>query len=139
MFNRNRLILLIIFPFLFSGCAQKGLLLQKYDADSYRVEKLLPNDVSQKNPIFIVYGDTQSSWRVQHKFIASENWLTLKMLIFPVYETIWLGNGIIGTFNRIRLHPDIGRKLRLFMRQQKRNLRNMVHYGRKQAGTQKST
>jgi predicted phosphohydrolase len=91
-----------------AGYRQKGLVTEKYSPDFYRVPKLLPDDPIEKNPQFIVYGDSQPGWRIKEKFIRRENWLSWKMLIFPFYEIYWLGNGVIGGIDWLRRVPDYG-------------------------------
>ncbi len=115
--NSGILCLLLVFfaIFSFSGCATKGLVTEEYDADFYRVPKLLP-DILDEDPAFIVYGDTQADWRISQKFLRKENWLTWKMAIFPFYELCWLGNGAVGIFNRLRCVPDYGSDSRRMMR-----------------------
>lgn len=107
----------LIFTLLFlCGCASKGFVTDKFDPDFYRVPSLLPNDQSDINPVFIVYGDTQPSWRIYHKFIQKDNWLTPKMLLLPFYQLNLLANGVVGLVNRVRLLPDYGCETRLMMR-----------------------
>lgn len=100
-----------------SGCAGQGLLIDKYPPEFYTVPKLLTNDTENFNPAFIVYGDTQGSWSLTHKFMNTNYWWTPKALIFPFYEIYMLGQGAVGTFNYIRRTPDIDPALRLFIRQ----------------------
>ena len=90
------------------GCAQKGLVSQKYRRDFYRVAKLLPDSPMDKNPQFIIYGDSRSGWRLKEKFLHKRNWLTWKMAIVPFYELYWLGNGVVGGINRLRQAPKYG-------------------------------
>jgi len=90
------------------GCAQKGLVAEKYPGEFYRIRKLLPDGPIDKNPKFIVYGDSRPGWRVKERFLKRDNWLTWKMLLFPFYEGYWLGNGLIGEVNRLRHTPDYG-------------------------------
>ncbi len=90
------------------GCAQKGLVAEKYSSDFYRVPKLLPDEPMDKNPKFIVYGDSKPGWRVNEKFLKKKNWLTWKMLLFPFYEVYWLGNGLAGGINWLQHTPDYG-------------------------------
>ena len=92
----------------------EGLITEKYTGDFYSVPKLLPD--GQKNPKFIVCGDSQPGWRVKEKFLNRRNWLTWKMLIFPFYEVYWLGNGAIGGVNYLRHKPDYGVRERQMVR-----------------------
>jgi len=87
---------------------RKGLVTEKYSSDFYSVPKLFPDEPMEKNPRFIIYGDTRIGWRVQEKFLKKRNWLTWKMLIFPFYEVYWLGNGAVGGINYLRNSPDYG-------------------------------
>ena len=109
-------LLISLFVAFLGGCASKGLLPERYEPDFYRVPQLLPEGPMSKNPTFIVYGDTQAAWRVYDKFIKKESWWTWKMLIFPFYEVVWLGNGVVGTVNLMRRMPDYGKRTRKMMR-----------------------
>ncbi len=115
---RSRACLLLVFGFLAAsmGCAQKGLVAEKYSSDFYHVPKLLPDEPMDKNPKFIVYGDSKPGSRLTQKFLKRENWLTWKMLLFPFYEVYWLGNGLVGEINRLRHTPDYGVKERRMVR-----------------------
>jgi hypothetical protein len=97
-------------------CARKGLVAEKYSNEFYRVPKLLPNEMMNKNPEFIVWGDIQPGWRIEQKFLRRENWLTRKMLFFPFYEIYWLSNGFVGGVNYLRRTPDYGAKERQMVR-----------------------
>ena len=61
-----------------------------------------------KNPQFIIYGDSRPGWRLNEKFLYKRNWLTWKMVILPFYECYWMGNGVVGGINRLRHAPDYG-------------------------------
>ncbi len=98
------------------ACARKGLVSQNYHSDFYRGTKRLPDEPMDKNPQFIIYGDSRPGWRDQEKFINKRNWLTWKMLAFPFYEVYWLGNGAVGGINRLRKMPDYGHKERVMVR-----------------------
>ena len=100
-----------------SGCAGQGLLTEKYPPEFYTVPHLLPENTESFNPAFIVYGDTQGSWSLTHKFLNSDYWWTPKALIFPFYEIYMLGQGSVGIFNYIRRTPDVDPDLRLFIRE----------------------
>ena len=99
------------------GCMKKGFVADTYEPDFYEVPKLLPDEVDEISPVFLVYGDTQADWRIRNDFYRKKNWLTWKMAIFPFYELYWLHNGISGTVNRVRMVPDAGEKSRKFMRE----------------------
>jgi len=108
--------LLFLIIFQCSGCATKGLITDRFDTSFYHIPSLLPESPIDRNPTFIVYGDTQPAWRIYHKFLQPDNWWTPRMFIFPFYELCWLRNGVRGIVNRLRLMPDYGRKTRVMMR-----------------------
>ncbi|MCZ6675766.1 MAG: metallophosphoesterase [Candidatus Poribacteria bacterium] len=112
------LVFLLILAFLAVNlsCAQKGLMTEKYAREFYRVPQLRLDGLMEKNPTFIVYGDSRPDWRLLQKFARRKNWLTWKMLIFPFYQVYWLGNGIVGGINRLRYTPDYGVRERRMMR-----------------------
>ena len=116
MKKRTPVLLMLAFAVFLSGCANKGLLTERYEPGFYRIPRLLPDGPMDENPTFVVYGDTQVAWRVYDKFIKKENWWTWEMLIFPFYETVWLGNGVVGGVNYARRMPDYGKKTREMMR-----------------------
>lgn len=111
-------VLLLVFGLLAinMGCAQKGLVAEKYSSEFYRVPKLLPDEPMDKNPKFIVYGDSKPGSRLTQRFLKRENWLTWEMLLFPFYEVYWLSNGLIGGINRLRHTPDYGVQERRMIR-----------------------
>ena len=90
------------------GCERKGLVSKKYSRDFYHVLKLLPDGPMDKNPQFIIYGDSRPGWRLNEKFLYKRNWLTWKMVILPFYECYWMGNGVVGGINQLRHAPDYG-------------------------------
>ena len=98
------------------SCAGKGLVTEKYPSEFYRVPKLLPDGPMEKNPTFIVYGDSRPDWRISEKFLKKKNWLTSKMLIFPFYQVYWLGNGILGGIRRLWFTPGYGLRERRMVR-----------------------
>ena len=110
------LLLVLGFIVISMCCARKGLVTEEYPSEFYRVLKLLPNEAMDKNPKFIVCGDSQPGWRIEQKFLKRKNWLTRKMLFFPFYEIYWLGNGFIGGVNFLRHTPDYGTKERRMVR-----------------------
>jgi len=90
------------------SCVHEGLVRDKYDADYYKVAKLLPDGPFNHNPKFIVYGDNRVGWRLYERFVFDENWKTWKMALIPFYQIYLLGNGLIGGFNYRRKYPDFG-------------------------------
>lgn len=116
--TRQGLFLAIIFcaAVFLIGCATKGLISQKYSSDFYRIGNSLPENIHNENPTFIVYGDNQACFRVVESFAKPRNWLTWKMLLFPFYELYWLGNGVVGGVNALRMAPDCGHRTRAMMR-----------------------
>ena len=109
-FIQRFLALLLVFGVLVinTGCAKKGLVAEKYPSEFYRVPKLLPDEPMDKNPKFIIYGDSRAGWRYNEKFFKKKNWFTWKMFLFPFYEVYWLGNGLVSGINRLRHTPDYG-------------------------------
>ncbi len=113
-----RSIVAVLVFLIFSGCASRGKLTDHYGPDYYQVPKLLDEaEMKHKNPVFLVYGDTQAGWRIYEKFLREENWKTPWMLAFPFYQIYWLGNGIYGLINYQRTIADIGADTRLMMRE----------------------
>ena len=107
----QRILILFVFLVFFTcgvGCERKGLVSKKYSRDFYHVPKLLPDGPMDKNPQFIIYGDSRPGWRLNEKFLYKRNWLTWKMVILPFYECYWMGNGVVGGINRLRHAPDYG-------------------------------
>lgn len=94
---------------LLGGCAGQGL-----------VQETVPERVEQWRAIwsdtirrgsastFLVLGDTQDSWRVEHKFYRRANWATWKQALVPFYQLHVLGNGVVGGINYLRHQPDLG-------------------------------
>ncbi|MBD3168596.1 MAG: hypothetical protein GF307_03865 [candidate division Zixibacteria bacterium] len=107
----------ILILFISGGCSSKGLLSEKHSPDYYRVPKLMSDDMTNVNPTFIAYGDPQAGWRIKEKFIHRHNWATWKMLIFPFYELYWLGNGVAGAVDGIRMNATYGAEYRRIMRE----------------------
>ena len=116
-----------IFTFLLSnviiltitGCgiyADRGLLTQTYPREEYNVPKLLPEDTENFNPTFIVYGDTQGSWSLSHRFLKRDTWLNKKAFIFPFYQIYEVGKGSFGFYQWSRRVPDVDPELRVFIR-----------------------
>lgn len=99
-----------------AGCAGRGLVSKHYDKEFYRVEQLLANDIEERNPTFIVYGDNQGCFNLIEKFAKKRNWWTWKQAIIPFYQIYWLSNGVVGAFNVARTSADGGKVTRLMMR-----------------------
>jgi hypothetical protein len=121
--ERNRsvprifLLLLVFVLLVFSmGCGRGGLVSESYSPEFYRVPKLLPDSPIERNPRFIVYGDSRPGWRLKEAFLWRKNWLTWKMLIFPFYEAFWLGNGVVGGVDWLRQYPGYGLRERRMVR-----------------------
>jgi len=114
--NKIYLIFTTIFFATGLNCSRGGLLSEKYPEEFYKVPKLLPDTMFENNSTFIVYSDNQAGWRVRDVFWKKSNWTNWKMLIFPFYELYLVGNGIIGSINRLRSVPDYGEKERLLIR-----------------------
>ena len=92
-------------------CAPKGLVTEKYPEKSYSVPRLMP-DTIEKNPTFLVYGDSRPGWQIQEVFLNKKNWLSWRVILFPY----WLVRGIIGGINWLRHVPDYGSRERLMVR-----------------------
>ncbi|UCG51005.1 MAG: metallophosphoesterase [Candidatus Latescibacterota bacterium] len=90
------------------GCAKKGLVRDRYQPAYYEIPDLIKDRSVDHNPRFIVYGDNRPGWRVKERFYRKENWWTPKMLLIPFYQIYWLGNGVLGSINGIRMKPDYG-------------------------------
>ncbi|MBD3167021.1 hypothetical protein GF324_10510 [bacterium] len=99
-----------------SGCAQKGLLVERYPPDTLRVDAGMPYHDPDRNPTFLVYGDTQAGRLAKEKFYRRRNWVTWKSALVPFYQLYLLGNGVVGGVNWLRHIPDYGRDSRLMMR-----------------------
>jgi len=98
-------LLILIFLVSHITCAHKGLVVEKYPEKIYSVPKLMP-DVLDKNPTFIIYGDSRPGWQLHEKFLNRKNWLSWRVILFPY----WLATGAIGGINRLRHTPDFGSK-----------------------------
>jgi predicted phosphodiesterase len=94
--------------FVSGGCARKGLVSEKYPQEDIRIPDLLEDYTLDRDPVFIVYGDNRPGWRVKESFYRKEAWWTWKQFIFPFYQIYWLGNGVVGSVNGIRMKPDYG-------------------------------
>jgi hypothetical protein len=102
---------------LFSSCAHPGLLAERYDESFYRIPRQLPDTVQGDSTSFLVFGDTQASWRAEVKFYRRSNWATWKQALFPFYQLYLVGNGLVGGINYLRQKPDYGAKARAAVRQ----------------------
>ena len=108
-------LLALVLSLSLAGCLSKGLIESSEAPQQYRVPRTLPDSLTQKTIQFLVFGDTQTGWRAEHKFYRSENWFTWKHLMFPFYQAYLLGNGVVGAANWGRGTPDYGRWSRDFM------------------------
>ncbi len=109
--------IIIILLFINFNCATHGLISEKYPKEFYHVPKQInPDEVQDKNPSFIIYGDSRPGWRIEELFLRKETWLNWKMFMFPFYQLYCVGNGIVGSFNWLRRVPDYGKKERLWVR-----------------------
>jgi Calcineurin-like phosphoesterase len=113
---RKSIIFFLIFAFLFSGCASKGLLTDRYTHDEVSIPRLLPEDTSDMNPTFIVIGDEQMGRRVVERFGRVDMWATWWQLAVPFYQAYLLYNGVSGGINWLRHVPDEGLDTRIMMR-----------------------
>jgi hypothetical protein len=115
----GKLTVCVIALFVFAAglnCAATGLLSERYSEDFHKVSPLLPGQPIKANSTFVVYGDNQASWRAQERFLRKSNWTNRRMLIFPFYQLYLVGNGMIGSINRLRNSPDFGAKQRAAVR-----------------------
>lgn len=92
----------------FSSCSTKGRVERRYAADAYGSVAVYPTHARDANPRFVAYGDTQSGWRVNEKFLRRENWITAKAFIFPFFQVYTIVQGMVGGVNYLRHHPDYG-------------------------------
>lgn len=112
----RKLIVIAVSVSFLLGCAGRGLVSEHYDETFYRVEQLLPPDIAERNPIFIVYGDNQGCFKLIEDFGKQHNWWTWKQALIPFYQLYWLSNGVIGAVNAARTSADGGKDTRLMMR-----------------------
>ena len=66
--------LIITFLLFQFSCAPASLISDENEPEKYKIEKILPEDKSNINPSFIVYGDSRPGWRLLEKFIMKKNW-----------------------------------------------------------------
>lgn len=99
-----------------TGCVQQGLVTQTYSDDFYKVPRTLPDRIEGDTASFLVVGDVQSGWRAERQFYRRHNWVTWKQLLFPLYQTYLLANGVTGAINYKRHDPDYGSQQRAMMR-----------------------
>ena len=73
-----RLLLFLVVPLLAleNGCASKGLVRDVYPPDFYKIPRLLPDNTLDRNPRFIVYGDSRPDWRGRAVLTKKRAWLT---------------------------------------------------------------
>lgn len=94
---------------LLGGCAQPGLVREAAPGRVDRLQQARPDALRSGAPSsFLVIGDTQGSWRAEHKFYRRANWATWKQALVPFYQLYVLGNGVVGGFNYLRHQPDLG-------------------------------
>jgi len=99
------------------GCAQPGLVHETAPERVDRLQHAQPDTMRSGAPSsFLVMGDTQGSWRAEHKFYRRANWVTWKQALVPFYQLYVLGNGIVGGINYLRHQPDLGAKPRAAVR-----------------------
>lgn len=98
-----------------TACASRGLLVERHDAADLAVRRLPPGTVLPGARRFIVYGDTQTGWRLveaKRRFNLSNP----RMLAVPFYQ-LWLaGYAAVGAVNWWRSVPDYGKRERLMVR-----------------------
>jgi predicted phosphodiesterase len=109
-------LILFITLLLVAGCSPVERLVDEHPPSYYKVERQLPDSLSDTPTRFLVLGDTQAGWRAEHKFYRRQNWVTWKQLLFPVYQLYLLGNGILGAINWKLQRPDYGGSGRELMR-----------------------
>lgn len=93
---------------LISSCATRGRVDERYEASTYSGALSYSIEPRHENPQFIAYGDTQSGWRVNEKFLRRENWITPKAFIFPFFQIYTVVQGAVGSVNYLRDQPDYG-------------------------------
>ncbi len=114
-----KLFLLLISFFILTAlisCSKKGLVSENLSKEIYSVPNLMPDGPYQKNPTFIIYGDTRPGYRLFEKFLKKKNWYTPKMLLFPFYEIYLAGNGLIGGINYLRNDSNYNYDKRIMVR-----------------------
>ena len=98
-----------------AACSHRGLLVERHDAADVSVRRLPPGTVLRGAQRFIVYGDTQTGWRLveaKRRFSLSNP----RMLAVPFYQ-LWLaGYAAVGAVNWWRSSPDYGERERLMVR-----------------------
>lgn len=118
-----------------SSCATQGLLTERYPAELYVGVDSLEVRSYDTDPQFLAVGDTQAGWRVNEKFLRSENWKTKKGFIFPFYYLYNIGQAMVGTVDFLRHDPDYGGVERRMVRDalydevQRRNPDFLLHLG----------
>ena len=107
----------LLFGVVIGGCAGQGLV---QEAAPERIEQwhaAQPDTMrGDAGSAFLVLGDTQDSWRVEHKFYRRAAWATWWQALVPFYQLYWLGNGVVGGINYLRHQPDLGAKPRAAVR-----------------------
>ncbi|MES3629225.1 MAG: metallophosphoesterase [Longimonas sp.] len=97
------------------GCASMELVEEEYDEELYAFIEP-PEAVQPDSTRFLVVGDTQHSWRAEHRFWRRHNWATWWQLAFPFYQLTRVGNGFVGGINYLRQKPDLGSRERAAVR-----------------------
>lgn len=106
-----------VFMALAAGCAQTGRLQTEAPGAVARAEQSLPDTIRRgTSSSFFVLGDTQGSWRVEHRFYRRAAWATWKQALVPFYQLYWIGNGVVGGINYLRHRPDLGAEPRAAVR-----------------------
>ncbi len=92
--SAGRLLPLLIVPLLTTGlgCSGRGLVRDAYSPDFYKIPRLLPDNTLDKNPRFIIYGDSRPRWRGKQVMAKKHTYLTWKQLYLPgLYQLCFFG------------------------------------------------
>ncbi len=108
--KQNTAILLVLL--MFFSCSQKGLLEDDISHGDITINTVNLNEIVDKNPTFLFYGDSRTGWRLVERFLHRDNWLTWKHLLFPFYDLYLLGNGILGGAEYLSQSSNYGEKQR---------------------------
>ncbi len=112
-----RVLGLLVAALLMGGCAGQGLVQEAAPERVAQWQEARPAAMrGDAASAFLVLGDTQDSWRVEHKFYRRAAWATWWQALVPFYQLYWLGNGIAGGINYLRHQPDLGDKPRAAVR-----------------------
>lgn len=108
MYSRRALLLGPLLLLIVVGCAQRGLLDEEASDALRPVERTLPDTIrTDSTTTFLALGDTQGSWRAEHKFYRAD-WWSWKQALVPFYQLYLFGNGLVGGINYLRNQPDLG-------------------------------